>query len=64
MMMQLVDCTISTVPPKGKLPAASRFARYANRVSRYKNRVARYVNRVAQESLKRQFWHKLGTIYR
>ena len=39
-------------------------SRYANRVSRYENRVARYANCVARESLKRQFWHKLGTIYR
>jgi len=54
----------STVLPKGKLSVASRFVRYANHVSRYENRVARYANRVARESLKRQFWHKLGMIYR
>jgi len=49
----LLTFTWTTVLPKGKLPVASRFARYANRVAR-----------IVRESLKRQFWHKLGTIYR
>ena len=49
-LIELNSKIVYTVPPKGKLPVASCFARYANRVAR--------------ESLKRQFWHKLGTIYR
>jgi len=54
--VQLQTCTLfHTVPPKGKLPVASRFARYANGVSRYENRVARY-------AIRGNFGINLGTI--